>query len=113
MSEMKKRKDGRYQKNVFIGRDSTGKRKFKTVYGYSKAEVDRNCAEILSSLTKGIYANDEGYTVKGYALEWVDIYKKELAESTYKGYKNIINNHCSSIADIRLKDLKKTDLKKI
>lgn len=37
MSRNKKRTDGRYSRQVYLGRDETGKRKYKTFY----ADTDR------------------------------------------------------------------------
>ena len=51
---MKKRKDGRYQKNIYIGRDENGKRKYKSVCGTSRKEVETLAAELKQKLGKGI-----------------------------------------------------------
>lgn len=110
MAKYKKRPDGRYQANICIGYDSSKKRKFKTVYGRSIAELERNKSEILADLARGTYSDDEGYTLGTYAKEWLEAYKSDLSASTYHGYRNIIANHFSGIQDIRLKDLKKTDI---
>lgn len=37
---MKKRPDGRYKKNVYIGTDADGKKHYRTVYGYTLKELN-------------------------------------------------------------------------
>ena len=37
---MKKRADGRYKKNVYVGLDADGKKKYRTIYGYSIKELN-------------------------------------------------------------------------
>ncbi len=59
---MKKRKDGRYQKNIYIGRDENGKRKYKSVCGTSRKEVETLAAELKQKLGKGIdISSDDTY----------------------------------------------------
>ncbi len=43
-----KRKDGRWAADFTIGRTSTGKRRRKTVYGRTQAEVLKRLAELVS-----------------------------------------------------------------
>jgi integrase/DNA-directed RNA polymerase subunit RPC12/RpoP len=109
---LKKRADKRLQKNIYIGiNPETGSRKFKTVYGHSKSELETNASEVIAHLSKGTYADDKGHTVASWGNVWLDIYVKgNVANNTYYGYKNIIKNHISDIADIRLKKLTKTDV---
>ena len=105
------RKDGLLQKSICIGVDSeTGKRKFKVVYGKSKAELTRKAAVIIDSVEMGIYADDKHKTLESYAKHWLLAYKADVSASTRHGYNNIIKNHLGPCKFIRLKDLKKSDL---
>ncbi len=54
MAKLKKRADGRYQKNVYIGIGEDGKRKYKSVFGRTQKEVNEKAAEIKLKLGKGI-----------------------------------------------------------
>ncbi|MFA9376271.1 MAG: hypothetical protein ACERKZ_05880 [Lachnotalea sp.] len=111
MAKYKKREDGRYQANVIIGYDDKGKRIYApTIYARSVPELERQKAEIMSQVNKGIYANDKGLTVGKWAKEWIVAYKNNVAASTYKNYNNIIKNHLTSINNIRLMDLRKIEV---
>lgn len=48
------RADGRIAVQVYIGRDENGKRKYKTVYGYTQKEADEKALELKMSLKKGL-----------------------------------------------------------
>lgn len=113
MSKYKKRKDGRYSTFIDNGKDSlTGERIRIPVYGYTIPELEDNKAAVRDSLNKGTYANDRGLTVASWAKEYVDVYKAGKNKSTINDCNNIIKNHLSCIADIRLQDLKKSDVQK-
>lgn len=51
---MPKRKDGRYSKQIYIGKDSAGKRKYKTVYASTKKEAERLAAEYKAAIGRGL-----------------------------------------------------------
>lgn len=53
MAKLKKRDDGRYAKQVFLG-SIDGKKKYKTVYGMSVREVEEKAVQLRLQLHKGI-----------------------------------------------------------
>lgn len=108
-AKYKKRTDGRYETVMSSGKydEETGKLVKVHVYARTKTEFDKKKAEIKTNISKGIYANDKGYTVSEWAKEWVEIYKK----NNY-GYCNIIKNHFSYINDYKIKDLTKSAIQK-
>ena len=113
MSKYKRRKDGRYYTFIENGVDSeTGKRIRIPVYGYSIQELEDNKAATRDALNKGIYANDRGLTVGAWCQEYIDVYKSGKVKSTINDCNNIIKNHLGCIKDIRLQDLKKSDVQK-
>ena len=59
---------------------------------------------------QGTYADDKGVTLRVWANKWLELYKTNKSYSTYHGYYNIIKNHLEPILDIRLKELKKSDI---
>ena len=66
MAELKKRRDGRYQKNVYIGtRD--GKRIYQSVYGATAEEVEEKAAAIRAQLNR-----ERGVVATGTVREWCD-----------------------------------------
>lgn len=56
---MKKRKDGLYASQVYLGMED-GKRKYKTVYGKTQKEAKEKAAEIKIKIGKGIDVSAEG-----------------------------------------------------
>jgi len=106
----KKRDDGLYQKNIFIGIDNdTGKRKFKTVYGKSNAEIKRKSSAIIDSVEKRTYADDKGMTFGDWSKKWFMIYKSNLAQNTQRNYKYALER-MGRVNEMKLMDLKKSDI---
>lgn len=111
MSKYKKRNDGRYETTIYIGTDpNTGKPQVRHIYASTIADLELRKADMLSALDKGIYADDKHITVRTWANKWLSLYKSDKEVSTYNGYANIIKNHITDIADIRLRDLKASDV---
>lgn len=106
----KKRKDKRYEKKVFIGYSESGKELYKSVYGKTIAERDQKASLIQASVHNGTYADDSGMTVRTWGEQWISTYKGNRGFSTKEGYRNILKNHLTPILDIRLKDLRKSDV---
>lgn len=115
MAKYKKRSDGRYCSNIQIGYNpNTGKRKFKTIYAYSIAELERKKAEIMVKLDKGILAEDKGITVGEWSKKWLETYKKSKSYKTYQMYKNVVDNHIiKELGHIKIKDIKQVDIQRL
>ena len=103
---MKKRADGRYCKQVFVGYHPDGRRKFKTLYGKTKKEVEIAERELKFQIDQGIIITSK-YTVGTWADIWLKRYKTDVEYNTYRRYETIIENQIKpSIGDINLADLK-------
>jgi len=107
MAKKKKRADGRYCKNVTIGRNDDGSLKRRMVYGDTQAELDLKVAELLLQRDKGVIIEDKNKTVGEWADEWLKTYTTHLKDGTKNNHKKMINKYIkTSFKDTRLKDLK-------
>lgn len=112
MARYKKRADGRYQSNIFIGVNSkTGKRQFRTIYARSIPDLENKKAEIKDLVNKGIYADDKGLTVGSWAKKWFETDKATCGIRTKEMYKRIVFGHIiPNLGYIRLMELKQSDI---
>lgn len=107
MAKYKKRKDGRYASQVFLGYDKlTGKRKVKTLYGRTIKELDEKLTDFKALKNKGIIINDKNYTLEQWLTEWVKTYKVGLTSGTIRVYDTFIKSIDKSIGYVKLKDLR-------
>lgn len=110
MAKYKKRKDGRYCTHVDTGTyDADGKRIRTTIYAKTVRELEEKIAKIRHETITGTYTRSTNITVREYAELWLNT-KKSLANATYNGYKNIIDNHISTIENIPISKLLKSDV---
>ena len=109
---MKKRADGRYQKNAYIGIGEDGKKKYKSVFGQTQKEVNQKVAELKIKLNKGIDVTSENDTFGDWVNRW-KIYKKDLvSENQFKNYNSYLK-HFESLFHIPLTKLQVTDFQMI
>ena len=65
MSRAKKRADGRYCRQIYLGKNpDTGKRKYHTIYGATVKEVDQMAAEYRAAIGRGLDPSAGGRTVR-------------------------------------------------
>jgi integrase len=111
---MKRRTDGRYQKNISIGYDKDGRRTFKTVYGKTVKEIERKERELKNNMDLGVSASDEALTVGEWALEWLQTYQKNKTYNTYDMYKNSVKRHViPNLGKHKLSDINSTVIGKV
>ena len=82
------RKDGRYEARISLGRDSTGKRIYRSFYGRTVWEVEQK----LSAIDECEFAITEK-TVKEITLEYLTAVKPRLKESTWVNYRMKAEKH--------------------
>lgn len=64
MPKAKRRADGRYCRQIYIGKGPDGKRKYHTIYAATAKEADRLAAEYRTSLGRGLDPHSRARTVK-------------------------------------------------
>ena len=77
MARAKKRADGRYCAQIYLGRDEAGKRQYKSVYAKSPAELKEKETAVRLQLGRGlnILAQRDSFAV--WADDWLRLKEKE------------------------------------
>lgn len=112
MPKYTKRKDGRYHTSVGTGEvnPETGKKIRIPVYGRTIAELERNKAEAIDQISKGIYISNKAVTFGQYKWQWLELYKSGRETNTIDGYRNILKNHTANLDALKLLQIKKSDV---
>lgn len=87
MPKLKKRADGRYSRQVYLGLGEDGRRQYKTVYGSSPKEADEKALEVKIQMRKGIDVSADRDTFGEWADRWLKLKSREVAEKQYRCYK--------------------------
>jgi integrase len=86
VARAKKRADGRYCAQIYLGRDETGKRKYKTVYGKSPAELKEKETAIRLQMGRGLDVLSQRDSFATWANDWLRL--KKAADITDKQKSN-------------------------
>ena len=85
-----KRKDGRFESRIYAGRDSSGRRKYRSFYGLSAYEAEQKAADALA-LTQSAEITD--MTVRELASEWLCVMSARIKLSTAANYRMKTEKH--------------------
>ena len=138
--KMKKRKDGRYQKWIPIGKDENDKIQYAYAYGKTLKELEENANKIIVDLSRGIDPRKKGQTFLTAADSWLSskeavvsakaadngskvsddeenaedvIRAADVSETTLRWYRGMINKQLKPLHKIKLTDLTSSDLQRI
>lgn len=77
MARVKKRADGRYCSQIYLGRDENGKRQYKSVYGKSPAELKEKETAVRLQLGRGLDVLSQRDSFDTWADDWLRLKEKE------------------------------------
>lgn len=77
MARAKKRADGRYCAQIYLGRDENGKRQYKSVYAKSPAELKEKETAIRLQLGRGLDVLSQRDSFGTWADDWLRLKEKE------------------------------------
>ncbi|MFN2569173.1 MAG: tyrosine-type recombinase/integrase, partial [Candidatus Dormibacteria bacterium] len=77
----------------FVDSASTGGRRWLSVYGQTRAEVEAKLAGVMAARGKGITPPRGGLTVANYLANWIDQAGPDLKPSTAARYRQLIELH--------------------
>lgn len=109
-----KRKDGRWECRIVVGRDQNGKLISKNALAKTHKEIVEKL-QALKEQYQGVVVNSkESITVAEWINKWLDEYKKPFIRSgTYDGYKEVIRIINDNIGHKMLTRLRTEDVQKM
>lgn len=84
-SRVKKRPDGRYAMQIYLGLKE-GKRHYKTVYGASPKEVQNKADDVRAALKKGLNISAERDTFEVWSQRFLKMKKGSISNGRYQIY---------------------------
>ena len=114
MAKAKKRADGRYCAQIYLGRDENGKRQYKSVYGKSPAELKEKETAVRLQLGRGLDVLSQRDSFDTWADDWIRLKKSakitDKQKSNYQRgvtfWKEALNGY--EIGQIRADDIERT-----
>lgn len=108
-----KRKDGRWQGSVTVGRNDDGSQRRQYVYAKTRSEVAEKINSLINSINTGTFIDKKkNPTVEEWLKFWLITYKKNsIKEKTYDQYEGVIRVHLiPEFGHLKLIDLDESSL---
>lgn len=103
---MKKRKDGRYAKQITVSKNADGKPIKKTVYGSTLKELDENYRKLMFDIDRGLDMGVQTITVSELRKEWYRVKKEPFIKpGTKLAYKSEMEHIDNNIGHIKVREL--------
>ena len=113
MARLKKRADGRYQIQIFLGRNDTGKAMYKTVYGKSPAEVNKKAESIRIELGKGLDLLSQRDSFGQWADDWLRGKKAaRITDGQKVNYEHAVNEWKQELAGLEIGQVRADDIER-
>ena len=108
-----KRADGRYEIKIYIGLDENHKKKYKTIYGKTVAEVEEKERKLKAKLDKGIDIVSYDDAFSQWLRRLLTVKETELTESEYNTFKARAKVFDDEIGGLPLKNIGQSVLQPI
>ena len=112
MAKTAKRPDGRFQRQVYLGRIN-GKRQYKVVYGKTEKEVEKKVREIKNQLDRGINIVESSTPFADCVKKWLSTMKFQTSESQYNLYEYRISVFVERLGNYPLRHIKPENLQAV
>ena len=109
--QYKRRADGRYQSQIYVGMKN-GKRSYKSVYGATVRELEKNVQELKLKMGKGIDLSSCNDTFGFWGERWLKLKKLEVSAGRYVTYCARYKN-LEPLYDLNISRIKATDIQEI
>jgi len=110
MARTKKRADGRYARQVYLGRDASGARKYKSFYAATQKEADRLAAEYKAALCRGLDPSAGNKTVQDLLDNLIAVKQAQGVGAAWLQSLRVYSAHLSPLHRIPADKLRAADV---
>lgn len=111
---MKKRTDGRYRAQVYLGRDETGRKQYKNIYAKTPSELKEKEAEIRQQLGRGLDVLSRRDSFEQWADDWLRV--KESAGITSRqmdNYRHAVKVWKQELQGYEIGEIRSDDIERV
>lgn len=105
-----RRADGRYQTQVFIGRDATGKKQYKYIYALTASELEKKLRELHRRQDAGQRLEAADQPFRMWAQRLMDLKEPDLSAAYYRGLVGRCHWWMERIGDVPVAKVLTSDL---
>ena len=108
---MKKRKDGLYNVQVYVGTREDGKREYKSFYGKTKKEAQFKADAFKVKMNKGVIS--DGSTVEFWARTWIAEKSVTVGNSQRENYERAVDRLIAALGTVPISEVRPVALQAI
>lgn len=113
MARTKKRADGRYQRQVYIGTGPDGKRKYRVLYAGTQKEVERLAQEYKAAIGRGLDPTTGARTVKDLLENLLAVKAAQGVGQSWRRSLEVCAAHLSPLHAMSADKLHTADIQKV
>lgn len=114
MAQPKKRKDGRYMAQVYLGRGDDGKKKFKSIYASNLSELKEKETAIRHQLGKGLDILSQRDTFSTWADDWLRLKEASgISDKQLANYRHAVEVWKQELAPLEIGDVRADDIERV
>jgi integrase len=112
IGNIRQRKDGRWEARISLGYSSNGKRRRKSIFGNSQADVRKKMIDLIKQIQDGEYLEPSKMSLSAWIKYWLLNYGKlKYQQTTYDMYASLLKNHINpELGSVKLSKLTTSDL---
>lgn len=114
MAKPKKRKDGRYMTQIYLGRGDDGKKKFKTLYASSLSELKDKETEVRHQLGKGLDLIASRDSFGQWADDWMNLRTvSNISERQKANYQHAVDVWKKELNGLEIGEVRPDDIERV
>jgi len=114
MARLKKRADGRYCCQVYLGRDEAGKKQYKSVYGKTPAEVKEKETALRLQLGRGLDVLSQRDSFSQWADDWLRLKEREnISPRQMDNYRRAVKRWKGELEGYEIGQVRADDIERV
>lgn len=114
MARAKKRADGRYCAQIYLGRDETGRKQYKNVYAKTPAELKEKETTVRLQLGRGLDGLAQRDSFAAWADDWLRLKEKEgITCRQMDNYRRAVKLWKEALRDYEIGQVRADDVERV
>ena len=108
-----KRADGRYQTQIYLGRNKDGKKEYKYFYAKKKSDLENIIDEVRASMRNGIDIKKGDQVFSELASKWLKTKNGNVSPQWYMSLNSFVKTFNSYFGNKKIKDITEADIEEV
>lgn len=110
--KLKKRSDGRLSRQIYLGKDETGKRNYKTIYGKTQKELQEKYEDVLLQIRKGLDLTSQSMQFEIFVKQYLENKRTNCSGKYFRSIKSTLK-HLEPLYKAKISQIKPMHVQKI